>query len=229
MTTTLSKPRFTARTALVLAAILGVVLMLPSLSSARCGDQFAELLKQASRNSRNAEGFLVHGDLILFEKQVKIQVPERWPDKTFRGRFKRISSFEKPFREKLKELKRIAAPIGGPQVEHGELIITYKDGSQRRARFTSGDFAGISAEAQNKAVEAAGLFDHAQEIVSVVDIHTHPNRGRRTEVFFSEDDLVSYQNLKSQIEDITGRKIEYRAVLLPNCNDCHDVVLLAEI
>lgn len=225
MRTLLKTSRFCAGAAMAFS----FVMLLSVTSQARCGDQFAALLKQAPRSSKTSEGFLVHGDIILFEKQVKIQVPARWPDKVIRGRFKRISSFDKPFREKLKELKRVSAPIGGPQVEHGELIVTYKDGTQRRARFTSGHFAGISAEAQNKAVEAAGLFDHAQDIVSVVDIHTHPNRGRRTEVFFSEDDLVSYQSLKSQIEDITGRKIEYRAVLLPNCNDCHDVVLLAEI
>lgn len=210
-------------------ALVIIVMISPAPAFARCRDDFASLLKQGSKRSSNAEGFLVHGDLILFEKQVKIRVPERWPDETFRGRFKRISSFEKPFREKLRELKRMSAPVGGPQAEHGELVITYKDGSQRRARFTSNEFSQISIEAQNKAVAEAGLFDRAHDIVSVVDIHTHPNRGRRTEIFFSEEDLVSYRHLKSQIEDITGRNIEYRAVLLPNCGDCHDVVLLAEI
>jgi len=108
----------------------------------------------------------------------------------------------------------------------GELIALYQDGTSRSVRFTSNQYGEISPEAVDKALKGSGLI--TDDLVGIIDVHTHPNRNRRSDIEFSPEDIEGYRYFKAGLQRALGRRIDYNAVMLPSCIDCDDVALTME-
>jgi hypothetical protein len=148
--------------------------------------------------------------------------------KTFKMTFQRISTQSKRLRQFMLKLKIKARPEPTTQIEVGAIIVYYRDGSSKAIYFTSNELHTISGESATAAANKSGIFESHEEIVGVVDIHTHPDLGLDTNIFFSDGDISKYLSLKNQLVTAIGGEIRYTAMVLPNCSECNDVVGVME-
>ncbi len=192
-------------------------------------DEFGEISKLDPKfGSRKRQSFIFKNEKRKFGEEFHLQYPD-YPGRLFPVRFERISAQDSALRNRLKELKQASRPGSKDEREVGELVVRPFVGPTRSVRYTSNSLKEISEEAQSKAVDEAKLFRDTVAITHITDIHTHPNLGEQTNIFFSDADMKAYHALKEQIESEIGRQIHYRAILLPNCNDCTDVVLIMDL
>lgn len=193
------------------------VTIVSSRLDARCPDEFSKLVRR---------GFSFRGELIEFDREITVSFADKWPDKKFSVRYERASSYDRKLRRHFRNLRSAARSGTSREREMGELIAIYRDGSSRTIRFTSNQFGEISPEAVDKALKGSGLI--TDDLVSLIDVHTHPNRNRPSDIEFSMEDVEGYRYFKAGLQRALGRRIDYNAVMLPTCADCDDVVLTME-
>lgn len=199
----------------IVALLFAVIQAVPA--DARCPDDFSRLVPG---------GFSFRGKLIEFERDMTVQFPKKWPNKKFTVRYERISSFDPKLRRHFRALRTATRAGTSDEREMGELIGLYSDGTSRAVRFTSNQYGEISPEAVDKALKGSGLI--TEDLVGIIDIHTHPNRNRASDIEFSPEDIEGYRYFKAGIQRALGRRIDYSAVMLPNCTDCENVALTME-
>lgn len=191
-------------------------------TAAACSNAYSQMAGVAfGPKFDRIDGFDFNGERFHFGRQIELTFAPL-PKEKMQARFVRISEEDRYLREHIRLLKREAARPNRPEREMQEFIVIYSDNVRKSVRYTSNEHGEISPEAAAKALENSGAF--TKDIVSITDIHTHP-KARRSALFFSTDDVTGTRNLKAQIEQATGRKIEYRMILAPNCDACDDVIL----
>jgi len=193
-----------------------------------CHTDYREIGQFESRiASTKRQSFIFQNEKRKFGEEFHLQYPA-FPGRLFPARFVRISSLDSSLRRRLKEIKKISRPNSKDEREVGELVVKPFVGKSESARYTSENATEISAEAQMKAVTEKDLFRNILAFTHITDIHTHPNLGKDTNIFFSSGDIKSYVSLKQQIESVVDRPVHFRAIVLPNCDDCDDVVLIMD-
>lgn len=212
-----------------LATGLAIGLACVSAQARDCADEFGEIARLDPKfGSKKRQSFIFKNEKRKFGEEFHLRYAE-YPDQLFPVRFERISTQDSALRNRLKEIKRASRPGTKDEREVGELVVRPFVGQTRSARYSSNNLKEISEEAQAKAIEEKSLFRDTLAITHITDIHTHPNLGAQTNIFFSDADMKAYLTLKKQIEAEIDRGIHYRAILLPNCDDCDDVVLIMDL
>jgi hypothetical protein len=194
-----------------------------------CFDEYGVIGNMNSRYaSKKRLSFIFNNEKRKFGEPFHLKYAE-FPGQLFPVRFERISGQDAGLRLKLKELKLASRPNTKDEHEVGELVLRHFVGKTKSARYTSKNLKEITAEVQMKAADEKDLFGNILAITHVTDIHTHPNLGGNTDLFFSVADMNSYMGLKKQIESQIERPVHFRAILIPNCADCDDVVLIMDL
>lgn len=196
----------------------------------KCPFQFAAITAQLKNNElKAATGFTSHEQTYLFGSTIPLSFPERYKNRIFYQKIEKISEQPKTLRNHLRALKRKSVNADGTQIEVGEIMFQFKDGSRQTVRFHSSNSSEISQEAGTAALNESGILDRIDEIAGVLDIHTHPNLGTDRKLLISDDDIVSARSLKAQLENILRRRFDYRILMAPNCNNCDDVVMTVNL
>lgn len=207
------------------------IMLLSVVTHARkdCADDFSEISKlEKNSNSKKRQSFIFKNEKRKVGEEFHLKYPA-YPDRLFPARFERISDQDYELRKRLKEIKTASRPNSKQEREVGELVVRSMVGKPKSARYTSDSLKEISQEAQEAAAEANGLFSNPFAITKITDIHTHPNLGPETQITFSANDMEGYITLKEQIEAQKDTSIDYRAILIPNCNDCEDIILVMDL
>ncbi|CAN5469784.1 hypothetical protein BH10BDE1_BH10BDE1_25710 [soil metagenome] len=202
----------------------------PSWAKERSGDHVTGCLADYQQMASVAfgpklgrsQGFNFKDEKMIYGRPVQLRFVAL-PKKTISAEFQRISDQDRYLRQHLGELKRESTRRNRPQREMQEFIVVYRDGTRKSVRYTSNQIHEVAEGAGNAAVGNSGIF--TDDIATVIDIHTHPDQGLRSDLFFSSDDVTGSRDMKAQLERAIKRKIKYQMILAPTCSNCGDVIL----
>ena len=118
--------------------------------------------------------------------------------------------------------------------EVAAFLVTYLDGSQRAITFSSSKVNVIDGEDINKAIKLSKILENTKSVRNVINIHSHPdpkNLLKRTGlneagILYSELDIQFYESLKAQLNMFAKRNVPFSAMLIPNCENCDDLLFV---